>query len=256
MAFSYTLFLVLLLIFPGLCAYTGMRAGDRRDLLAPRPETPGSTATLATVVLGTIVGHLAGAGGFAAQAWWCAHGPCMAVGFDPNVYRVMLAGGHPAATLPDAAIFAWLCYLLGVGAATGVAFHRGSRLGVVRRALDPVAFGWLHPIVEDVAGGRSFVLGYVLTRTAHDGTSLAFEGTVERLALGADQQVAMIVLGRVERFAVRIDGEGHVARVNTEGQRIARLQIAGDQIANVALEVITIPDDVLPIVGDGERVDA
>ncbi|MEH3099409.1 hypothetical protein [Sphingomonas adhaesiva] len=93
MAFSYSLFLVLLLIFPGLCFWAGWRAGERTDFLSPSPDRPNSTVTLFIVVFGTIAGHLLGTGFFAAQAAWCrVTGMCLRIGFDPNVYRALLRG--------------------------------------------------------------------------------------------------------------------------------------------------------------------
>lgn len=86
MAFSYSLFLILLLIFPGLCFWAGWRVGERIDFLSPSRDRPNSTLTLFMVVFGTIAGHLLGTGFFAVQASWCrATGLCVGVEFDPNI---------------------------------------------------------------------------------------------------------------------------------------------------------------------------
>ena len=118
MAFSYTLFLALILLFPGLCAWAGLRASERSDLLTPRPDKPNSTATLFVVVLGTISGHLIGAAIFLAQSFWCRlTGLCAAVAFDPNIYRVLFASGRTAGLVTDGAIFVWLLELALFGVA-------------------------------------------------------------------------------------------------------------------------------------------
>ncbi len=241
MAFSYPLFLVLLLIFPGLCFWAGWRAGERTDFLSPSPDRPNSTVTLFIVVLGTIAGHLLGTGFFAAQAVWCrATGVCFSIGFDPNVYRALLRGAADARGAPDLALEAWLLAMLLIGAITGVFAHWLVRREAVSGKTDPIAFGWLNPAVKAVKKGNSFVVAYVLTKTSHEGFIVAYEGIVQQLALDEDQSIKLVVLNEVDRFMVKISETG-LDRVDTSSTPITQLQVTAAEIANVALEVVQAP---------------
>lgn len=241
MTFSYTFVLALLLLFPGLCAFAGLRMGERTDILAPRPEKPNSTTTLFVVVAGTITGHLLGAGAFAGQAMWCrGTGMCLAIGYDPNVYRVLL-GQHPAATATDGAIAWWLFFLGALGVLTGWLSSLLAQTTAFKTTFDRINFGWLNPAVQAVKAGNSVVVAYVVSKTSHDGASIAYEGIVDRLALNEDQAVAMIVLSRVDRFTVRIEPGGGIRRQEGGGAPIAQMQFAAAEIANIAFEVLTEP---------------
>lgn len=250
MAFSYSLFLVLLLLFPGLCFWAGFRLGERSDFLTPSPDRPNSTTTLLMIVLGTMLGHLLGAGAFAVQAGWCRWtGACVAVDFDPNVYRALLRGAAANGRIPDLAIEAWLVAMLGTGIATfaiGGALARSKR---VTDRLDPIAFGWLNPAVQAVKAGHAVVVAYVVTKTSHDGMSLAYEGLVQQLGLDEDQSVRLVVLSDVDRFLVRIGADG-VERVSGDRAPLTQLQIRGDEIANIAFEVVRSLE--VDFVGEGE----
>lgn|GEM_PF-2045168 len=240
MAFSYSLFLVLLLLFPGFCAWAGWRAGERTDFLSPSPDRPNSTLTLFMVMLGTIVGHLLGAALFALQAAACQRMPyCVAVDFDPNIYKALLRGGASARNASDIAIEAWLFAILLIGAASGALAFWFSRLEWVTARLDPIAFGWLAPAVRAVKKGDSFVVAYVLTGSSHEGASVAYEGIVQQLALDENQAIKMLVLNDVDRFLVKILKTG-IRRLDARTTPITQLQIAGDEIVNVALEVVQV----------------
>ena len=244
MTFSYTLVLALLLLFPGLCAFAGLRAGERTDFLAPRPEKPNSTGTLFIVVAGTIAGHILGAGAFALQALWCRlTGLCLTIGYDPNVYRVLLASQHPARGITDGAIEWWIFFLGGLGAVTGWFFSLAARSSAFKGTFDPIDFGWLNPAVQAVKAGNSVVVAYVVSKTSHNGTNIAYEGIVDRLALDDDQKVAMVVLSRVDRFTVRIEEDGSVKRYEGGGSPIPQMQFAASEIANIAFEVLTEPEE-------------
>lgn len=241
MAFSYSLFLVLLLIFPGLCFWAGWRAGERTDFLSPSPDRPNSTVTLFIVVFGTIAGHLLGTGFFATQAAWChVTGVCFSIGFDPNVYRALLRGAADARGAPDFALEAWLLAMLLIGTATGVLAQWLVQREAVSGKTDPIAFGWLNPAVQAVKKGDSFVVAYVLTKTSHDGFIVAYEGIVQQLALDEDQSIKLVVLNEVDRFLVKISETG-LDRVDTSSTPITQLQVTAAEIANVALEVVQAP---------------
>lgn len=242
MTFSYTLVLALLLLFPGLCAFVGLRAGERTDFLAPRPEKPNSTSTLFIVVAGTIAGHVLGAGLFALQSTWCrVSSTCFSIAYDPNIYRVLLAGPRSTTAMTDLAIEWWIFFLGALGVAIGLLFSTASRSAAFKGTFDPIDFGWLNPAVQAVKAGHSVVLAYVVSKTAHNGASIAYEGIVERLAFDDDQKVTMIVLSKVDRFTIRIEDDGRIKRYEGAGAPIAQMQFAAAEIANIAFEILTDP---------------
>lgn len=242
LAFSYSLFLVLLLIFPGLCFWAGWRAGERTDFLSPSPDRPNSTVTLFMIVLGTIGGHMLGTGIFALQAAWCrSTALCFDVGFDPNVYRSLLRGATGAQGASDLALELWLAAMLLIGIATGVVAYWLVQREAISGRTDPIAFGWLNPAVQAVKKGDSFVVAYVFTKTNHDAFTVAYEGTVQQLALDEDQSIKFVVLNDVDRFLVKISDKG-LERVDAPSTPITQLQITAAEIANVALEVLRAPE--------------
>ncbi len=241
MTFSYTFFFGLILLFPGLCAWVALRAVERSDLLTPRPDKPNSTATLFVVVLGTVVGHLAGASAFALQSLWCAATHlCQTVAFDPNVYRIVFAAGHNPGAVSDLAIVSWLFDLAAVGLMSGLTVAALARTAWVRTRWDAMDFGWLSGPVGRVAKGDAVIVAYVVTRTGHDGLSIAYEGIVQQLALDDEQVITMLVLSQVDRFLVRLTDSG-VERIDQPGAPIAQMQFHLSEIANVALEVFEDP---------------
>ncbi|MBA3811677.1 MAG: hypothetical protein H0X27_08575 [Caulobacteraceae bacterium] len=251
MAFSYTLFLALVLLFPGLCAWAGLRATERTDLLTPRPEKPNSTATLFIIALGAVAGYLLGAFAFVLQGLWCRlTGLCVAVAFDPNIYRVVFTSGRTAGQVTDLAILAWLLELALTGGGAGAFVGWLARREVVKDRWDAIDFGWLHPAVRQVKTGDAVILAYVVTNTSHEGASVAYEGIVQQLALNDDQTITMLVLSRVDRFLLRITSQG-IQRVDEEHEPIAQMQLHLSEIANVALEVIESPKTDLPPVTSG-----
>ncbi len=109
MAFSYSFFVVLILLFPGLTFWAGLRAGEQSDFLAPAPDRPGSTLTLLIVMMGTVLGHALGASFFAALAGWREHTSFwIDVGYDPNPYKALLRGSAALRDIPDLALQSWL----------------------------------------------------------------------------------------------------------------------------------------------------
>lgn len=243
MPFSYTLFFALILLFPGLCAWAGLRTVERTDLLTPRPDKPNSTATLFVVVLGAIAGHLAGAATFAIQARWCEwSGLCASVAFDPNVYREVFSSAHGARSITDMAIFAWLLELALVGLAAGAMTWWAARTDWVKNRWDAIDFGWLNAAVREVKAGQAVILAYVVSKTSEQGSSVAYQGIVQQLAMDEDQTITMLVLRQVDRFLVRIT-PGGLERIDHVPARppIAQLQLHLTEFANVALEVIELP---------------
>ncbi len=241
MAFSYTLILALILLFPGLCAWAALRVVERTDLLTPRPDKPNSTATLFVIVLGTMIGHLAGALAFVLQGAWCGWSrACVVLAFDPNVYRMVFIGARPGGGVTDLAIFAWLTELIIVGLFAGWSVAALARTRWVKRRWDAIDFGWLTASVREVEEGRALILAYVVTKGGYQGSSVAYEGIVQQLALDDDQVITMLVLSQVDRFLVRVSRNG-VDRVDQVHDPIPQMQFHLAEIANVALEVLEDP---------------
>jgi hypothetical protein len=239
-SFSYTLFLALVLLFPGFCAFAVVRQGQRSALLSLGPETPNSTSTLFIVIAGAFGGHLLGALTFVLQDLWRrSGGPCAIVTFDPNVYRVLLAGPRATGSVTDLALVSWMAQLAAFGGFGG-ALGLLARLEPFRSRRNAVDFGWLGVPLRDVEQGRAVILAYVVTKTSYEGASMGYEGIVRRLALGADQTIVMLVLVQVDRFLVKIGPRG-VMRIDVDPPAIARMQFHLDEISNVAIEVISTP---------------
>lgn len=251
MTFSYTLFLVLLLRAPGLALWAGLRAGERSDLIAQAPEKPGSTVSLILVVFGALLGHILLASLFVVQAGWCAWSTrCIAVGFDPNVYRVILTNGRSAGRATDLAFLAWLIALLLPAAVVGVLGYQASSWHWLRDLRETMSFGWLKRLVDRARPADQFIMAYVVTTLAHDGAYVAYEGVVENIALDEYRAIKMLVLGRCDRFLVRIEAD-RVERIDADRAPIPLLQLEASNIVNVALEVFRVPDRPPDATDDG-----
>ena len=81
----------------------------------------------------------------------------------------------------------------------------------------------------------------MLTKTSHECFTIAYEGTVQQLALDEEQSIRFVVLNDVDRFLVKISENG-LERVDAPSTPITQLQITAVEIANVALEVVRAPD--------------
>ena len=246
-SFSYTLFLALLLLAPGLAVWAGFRFGERPGLISQAPERPGSTVSLFIIVFGALLGHLMTSAGLVMQGHWCRiTGLCLPVPFDPNVYREILSGGRGAVPT-DGAVFTWFLEILLPAVAVGLLSFWASRWPRVRTLREQVTFGWLKPWVDLARPGDSFMLAYVVTSLAHEGAHVAYEGWVESIALDDQRAIAMIVLRDSERFLVRVTASA-AQRVSEPQRSLPLMQIAGENIANVVLEVFrAAPIDQRPV---------
>lgn len=78
------------------------------NLISQAPEKPGSTFSLLVIVFGALLGHILLSALFVVQAWLCRWiDQCLALPFDPNVYRVTLTNGRSAGLPSDAAFLCW-----------------------------------------------------------------------------------------------------------------------------------------------------
>lgn len=237
MSFSYTLFLALLLLAPGLGVWAGLRAGERSELIAQAPEKPGSTFSLLVIVFGALAGHIILSGLFAAQAVWCHRtGACIPLDFDPNIYRVILSNGRSGGTPPDGAFLCWFVSLLTPALIVGAAAYRASGWRIVRDMRETATFGWLKRQVDLARPSNSFIIAYVVTTLEHDGANVAYEGIVETIALDDNKAITMLVLSQCDRFLVRITSE-RVERVDSPHAPIPLIQLEAKNFVNVALEV-------------------
>ncbi|WP_443750808.1 hypothetical protein [Asticcacaulis solisilvae] len=251
MNFSYTLFLVLLLISPGLAVWAGFRIGEKNDLLAQAPEKPQSTLSLIVIVFGALAGHILMAGLYVAQAWFCAISRmCWTPGFDPDVYRVILVGKAPAG-ISDFAIGSWLVVLLLPPVLMFVISLGVSQLKRVRNFREASTFGWLKAVVDRRQGKEGFILAYVVTSMEKDGAFVAFEGILENFAFDDNKAIAMVVLSQCERFVVRIeDGRFYRTAPSQDQNKIQLIQIEAKNFKNIALEVFDaglLPQDVTEV---------
>lgn len=238
MTWGFSLLGALLLLFPGFCAWLGLRSGSRIDYLSPVPDKPNSTYTLFVVLLGALLAHTLGASLFAVQEIYCRSLPCLRVNVDPDVYKAILRHDQALAG-SSAGIALALLFFIALGAVTTIAFHRIAQSAALVRVIRPELHGWVRSIAEGAADPHKVVTAFVLTKTGHDGRFAAYEGLAQQLTLDEDQAVAMIVLAGVDRFLVEI-ADTTMRRLDTEGRSMPLVQIQKDAIANIAFDIIDL----------------
>lgn len=238
MTWGFSLLGALLLLFPGFCAWLGLRNGSRTDYLSPVPDKPNSTHTLFVVLFGALVAHAAGAIAFAAQELYCRIGPCFATGIDPDVYKAILRHDQALAGSSIGIALA-LVFFIALGILTGVAFERVGRSSALANLARPDTQGWVRAIAQGAADPNKVVTAFVLTKTGHEGLFAAYEGVVQQLTLDEDQAVTMITLAGVDRFLVEI-AERNMRRLDTDTRSMPLMQILKPEIANVAFDIIDV----------------
>lgn len=244
MTFSYTLLGALLLLLPGFAGYFGFRIGEARDLVSPRPDRPNSTLTVFLVVALALAAHCVGAALFVANDWVARGHALVQLSYDPNPYRALLRG-HAPANLSSLAIEFELLFFVALTLGTGAICARVARVPAITRRTDPLRFGWLLPIVQQVEAGRHVAVGYVRTTSSESGAWIAYEGIVRRLTVDDDGAIRMIVLEQCDRFLVRI-ADDTVRRVTVAGRPIALMHLREEAIADVALELFEVPEELGP----------
>jgi hypothetical protein len=237
MSFSYTLFLALLLLAPGLGLWAGLRAGERSELISQAPEKPGSTFSLLVIVFGALIGHILLSALFAIQAGFCQwREQCFGLGFDPNIYRVILTNGRSAGVPSDGAFVSWFVSLLLPALIVGFVAYHASGWRWVRDLREASSFGWLKRWVDLARPANSFIIAYVVTTLEHDGANVAYEGIVENIALDDNRAIKMLVLSNCDRFLVRVSAN-RVERIDAEHAPIPLMQLESSNFINVAFEV-------------------
>lgn len=254
MSFSYTLFLALLLLAPGLGLWAGLRAGERSELISQAPEKPGSTFSLLVIVFGALLGHILLSALFALQAGWCQWSEgCLALGFDPNVYRVILTNGRSTGLPSDGAFLSWFVSLLLPAVIVALVAYRASGWRWVRDLREASSFGWLKRWVDLARPANSFIIAYVVTTLEHEGANVAYEGIVENIALDDNRAIRMLVLSNCDRFLVRVSAD-KVERIDAEHAPIPLIQLEAGNFVNVALEVFEDVDAPVDAIKDRVEV--
>lgn len=252
MSFSYTLFLALMLIAPGLGLWAGLRIGERSELISQAPEKPGSTSNLFVIVFGALLGHILLSFLFVMQAVFCkGSGLCFSVGFDPNVYRAILINGRGTASASDFAFFSWFFALLLPSLITGYIGVEASKDAALRNLREASSFGWLKPFVDQASSPNAFIIAYVVTTLEHEGSNVAYQGIVENIALDDNRAIKMLVLSDCDRFLVRVSAF-KVQRIDFDKTQIPVIQLEADNFINVALEVFEVSEDSNPPTGNAE----
>ena len=238
MNWGFSLLGALLLLFPGFCAWIGLRGGSRTDYLSPVPDKPNSTYTLFVILFGALLAHTAGALLFAAQEAYCWVGRCLAIGVDPDVYKAILLHDEHLAGSSVGIGLALLFFIL-LGLLTGLVFDKLGKVNALANAVRPDTQGWIRAIAEGAADPERAVTAFVLTKTGNAGLFAAYEGVVQQLALDDDQGLAMIALAGVDRFLVEI-ADKQMRRLDGDARPMPLMQILKSEIANVAFDIIDV----------------
>ena len=238
MNWGYPLLGTLVLLFPGLCAWVGLRSGSRIDYLSPLPDRPNSTSTLFVVLVGALLAHVVGASLFAVQELYCRRVSCLRLPSDPNVYKAMLGHDRVFASSSTAIALALLFFTL-LGLLSVASFNRVARSVPLAAVMRLELHGWVRVIAAGTADPDKLVIASVLTRTGHGGRFAGFEGIVHQFTLDEDEVVAMIVLAEADRFLIEI-GDTVASRHEVDGRSMSLVQLQKAEIANVAFDVIDL----------------
>jgi hypothetical protein len=236
----------LVLLFPGFAFWLGFRVGSHQDYLSPVPDKPNSTFTLVMVLIGALLAHTVGAAAFANQHSFCSVAPCVVLHHDPNLYKVLLSG-KTAPLTSDLGIEFALLYIFVLAYVTFLLGSLGGRTTALQNVLKPDTQGWIRVVAEGAKASDKVVTAFVLTKLGNDGHYAAYEGIVQQLTLDEEQAVSMLALVGVDRFAVKIDATG-LHRIDQTGARpMPLMQFGKADIANVAFEIVDLPNEITEI---------
>ena len=238
MTWGFSLLGALLLLFPGFCAWLGLRSGSRTDYLSPVPDKPNSTYTLFVVLFGSLLAHTAGAFLFAGQELYCRVGPCLRTDFDPDLYKAILLQDQVLAG-SSVGIALALGFFVLLGMLTGLAFVKLGKSNALANIVRPDTQGWVRAIAQGATDPGKVVTAFVLTKTGNGGLFAAYEGVVQQLTLDEDQAITMIALAGVDRFLVEI-ADRNIRRLDTNTRPMPLIQILKAEIANVAFDIIDV----------------
>jgi len=235
MTFSFTLILGLFLLAPGFAVFAGLYHGSRLGTVESPPPPPGSILALSIVTVGALLAHLLGAFAFCVQDWLCRPNVCLAVSYDPNVYRALfniaaakasVTGLEVVAILATLSILTALCFRL----SRSIVRRFGGQAG-----LDELLYGWLADLsVAQVP--NEVVLAYVVSDIQEDGTLVGYEGVVANMTTNADKEITSILLASCETFYLRVTRAGVVRRKVARDSDIPQIYLDRSRIKNVAFE--------------------
>lgn len=254
MSLTFNLILALFLLAPGLGMFAGVYTGGRAPF-RPAPAEPGSIHALALVSIGALLCHALFAWLFAGMDLYCGHGPCFAVGFDPNPYetildlRQILAASStnpvPAGELSSGGV-AWLFTILLIIGFVGFLFGLLAMLVVNRTGLmRATVYGWADEVLRGADTRAHVFTAYVLTDTEKDGNLLGYEGSLIDMRQSPSGEIRVVVLKDVEPFVVQM--ESNSARRKPEpteaksSDLINVLTIEGAHIKNIAFRAFLDP---------------
>lgn len=238
MAFSYALFLSLMLLAPGFAAWAGVVAAERAELLSIRPERPNSTRTLFIVLIGALLGHAGASLILGMMSLPCEiGGPCLRLPFEPNLYKVIATPANDRGLQAAIAVPVWLFTIIATSYLTMLATEKASRDLDLDTRLQGRGQEWLAPLAAASREKNSAgIVGYVLSEVDLAGRHLAYEGTITKIGIDEDGAVTMIAMNTVERFHLEVSDE-KVRRIDGLSPVIATMTLRGDKIANVAFQV-------------------
>ena len=159
-----------------------------------------------------------------------------------------------AATLagPSCSLRSELLMVVGYGVAVGLAalvLGRFLAWLVVQR---PQLFTALYGPFYELRGRRQgFVIANVLTRTAHDGHMIVYEGQLVEIAITGSKAIVHVCLEGVSRFALTIGADGarttprpDFTTIDRTGHIHSRLTIPGPEIVNIVTRshLLTVDD--------------
>lgn len=240
MTLSYTLFLALLLLAPGIATWAGLQFGAPLVMITRAPERPGSTTTLAIVVFGAMVGHFLLSCLLTLMDYVCSHtASCVATQFDPNVYRVIITGAKAQPGMPAVAYTWWLFALILPSILMALILGLLVRSRRFARWFEPVTFGWLLPLIEKSSKPNRTIIAWVVTSIEREGCNIGYVGHVGQLSFDENKAVTMLTLRECDMFLLRNTGET-IMRLPVQRKPIPLLHLQAKDIANIAFEVINV----------------
>lgn len=242
--FSLNLLLVVLLLLPGVIGVLEVYRAEPIILRRTLPRN-GSLVVLGAVPLLALAVHA-----LWAIAIWLTGAlhhivPFVTLPFDPNPYRLLLAG-PPRNAPSDLAIVYLLGFLL-LTALTPEALyraylpwerrrrvHRAETNGGITRGDD---VGWLTHLVRLSEPDDRALICYVLTTFGHETERVGYAGVVEEVSIDADGEVSSITLDDCDTFVLRLGRKG-LEREPTERRRPLRyMTFRREHVLNMSFEV-------------------
>jgi hypothetical protein len=251
MSLSLSVLAAILFLAPGIAGFLGGMIGVRSQVLRASFPPANSLVALIAIVLIAVLAHGVASGLLAAQAAFCRSHACLAVGFDPNAYKLFIGpAGERATAIAGSEIQYALIALTILSVATGMVM-RSLVAWDVRRGQNsvmlPAMYGWVASYDPRWISGSSIVIAYVLTKMRGEDLAIGYRGMVEEISLTADKEIATITLVAADRFGLRLTPpDQDKSRTTILTELLPRVYIPGREIENVVLNVVSMgqPSDV------------